>query len=341
MYPASQLDGNEDEDGNLIEDVVVRELRKMKANKKHLSQGFWKSLIVRHKLSGMTSDALVQPTVAEGVSRELDAALKLCHEANPARRSCTRLQRYLKYTDTMNSTEVFGVLKASYPSPSLSSSMSRAMLEIVLEWCGRVRADEKYPEYFKVVRCSLDQIMTQMWQRASSDGLSRSHFLRTQRATLRMFLDMSLATKLDRDTSNGDKLEHAEIEAMLRSSAIGGELFAAEVLDLESLTFVAEIERRLGDLEDNGYNLTEQSNMKRILMATTAGMEMDVWESFQDKQIKVAFLGSEICAAVDNHNDEWQRRYDCRLKTAAVSRNKVVRKPWDRRWTHPWDSLDD
>ena len=176
MYPASQLDGNEDEDGNLIEDVVVRELRKMKANKKHLSQGFWKSLIVRHKLSGMTSDSLVQPTVAEGFSRELDAALKLCHEANPARRSCTRLQRYLKYTDTMNSTEVFGVLKASYPSPSLSSSMSRGMLEIVLEWCGRVRADEKYPEYFKVVRCSLDQIMTQMWQRASSDGLSRSHF---------------------------------------------------------------------------------------------------------------------------------------------------------------------
>ena len=329
MYPLAQVDGNLDSDQRTIDQNVARELKKLKGNKKHLSLAFWNSLIESHKLTGNIAESLPQPQAAEKVDKDLDVALRQCHASNPAARSATRLCRLLEYIPLVNETSMFGLLHASFESPSLSRAMSRTMLEAVLGYMARVRADLEFPHYFQVVQNVLDEILCTAWQSAQSDEQSRSHFVRARRQELQMFMDMEVATRIDVTVAAGKTCEVNDVEKMLKGSEIAKELFSDEARQIEGLQFVREIDKRIYDLECESFEPDEVASFKRIMYAHAEAFDCETAATFDGKELTLPFIGHDICTSISVPNDEWRFRLDSRIKTLAVSMKKVPRTPWE------------
>ena len=329
MYPASQVNGNLDEDGRTIDQNVKREFKKLKGAAKHLSLPFWNSLIEKHKLTGHIAQSLLPPENPEKVDRDLDAALKACHCSNPAARTSAKFVRLLEYMPLVNKTSFYGLLHGSFESPSLSRGMSRTMLESVLCYVARVRADVEFPEYFGVVQNVFDEILCTVWQQAQSDEQSRSHFLRARRQELQLFMDMDVATRIDVATSSGKDAEIEDVEMMMKGSEIAKELFSQEARSLEGQQFEKEIEKRIYDLECEGFEPTEVGNFRRIMYAHAESFDSETASTFDGKELSLPFIGHDICTCISVPNDEWNFRLQARVKTLAVATRKVARTPWE------------
>ena len=329
MYPKKQIDGNLDAEQRTIDQNVAREFKKMKGSKKHLTLAFWNSLIENHKLTGNIAESLPMPQNPEKVDKDLDSALRQCHAANPAARSATRLVSLLEYLPLVNETSMFGLLHASFESPSLSRAMSRTMLEAVLGYMARVRADLEHPHYFQVVQNVLDEILCTAWQTAQSDEQSRSHFLRARRLELQMFVDMEVATQIDVTVAAGKTCDVDDVEKMLKGSEIAKELFCNEARQIEGLQFVREIDRRIYDLECESFEPGEVTSFKRIMYAHAESFDSETAATFDGKDLTLPFIGHDICTCISVPNDEWSYRLQSRIKTLAVSLKKVPRMPWE------------
>ena len=66
---------------------VQREQARSRKMKVDIKQEFWLELIGKHRLTGMVIDGLVAPVDEERVRPELDEAMRMAHDANPAKRS--------------------------------------------------------------------------------------------------------------------------------------------------------------------------------------------------------------------------------------------------------------
>ena len=294
---------------------------------KHLSAQFWAAFIARHRLVGTVGQSLPVPKGEESVSKELDASIRLCHHPNPAQKTTARLQRFLQYAPQLNETEFFGLLKASFQSPSLSRQMSVQMLEAGLAFCARTRADLLHPHLFEHVKDSWDQLMVASYQKSRSDKMSRSHFMRAHRCSLQLFVDMEVATKVDIQVSSGEAPCPEDIQTLMKSSEIGNQLFNEEAMALESSAFAEDISRRLIELEMTVFECGELASFKRILMCTAENFDVDTWESFDGKKETVEFCAAEVGCILMNPNDLWQHKFDARVKTLALSTGKLRRLP--------------
>ena len=326
-FPKVQVEQNVDDDGCTAAQNVKRELSRLKNGKKHLALAFWSGLIKKLKLTGSVAQTIPDPSAEEPVRRELDQALRLCHHANPATRSCARVQRFLQYADSLNETEFCGLLKASYQAPSLSRVMSVQMLEAAMCFCARTRSDLTFPAHFEAVKDSFDQVLTVMYQKSRSDNMSRSHFMRAQRGCLALFVDMDVATKVDIAVSADEAPACKDIEILIKSSEIGAQLFASEAMALESTAFEEDITRRLDELEMCDFDAQEVTSFGRILMCTAENFDQDTWDSFDGKKGVMAFCGGEIGYTAVNPNDIWQHRLSARVVTLAISTCQVKRLP--------------
>ena len=124
MYPRQQLEGNLNGAGKCIAHRIKQEIYRLRPSKRHIALQFWKNIIVEHELQGSLVEGLVKPAAAEEVAKDLGIAIAEAHNENPAKRSATKMLRFLEHVQQLNQTEVFGLLKASVESPSCSAKMS-------------------------------------------------------------------------------------------------------------------------------------------------------------------------------------------------------------------------
>ena len=158
-YPKLQVEQNTDENGEIIHVIVCREVRRCRASRKHISLDFWNDRIKKHNLRGTMAEGLVAPNVEEQVPVELNTALKLAHHANPALKSAGKLMRYLEYAPALNRTSYYGLLCGACESPSMSRSMSLNMLQGVLKYTARMRADIMFADYWLQFKDVFDNIL--------------------------------------------------------------------------------------------------------------------------------------------------------------------------------------
>ena len=75
--------------------------------------------------------------------------------------------------------------------------MSLCVLEGVLRYVARVRADLAYPDFWTENKDSFDILMVQMWQRSQSKQVSRSQLFRAWRQPLSLLVDMQQAVQVE------------------------------------------------------------------------------------------------------------------------------------------------
>ena len=71
------------------------------------------------------------------------------------------------------------------------------MLDCVLRYVARLRADLAFKKFLAVVKDTFNEILATSFARSPSDGMTRSRLLRAHREQLVLFLDMELATTND------------------------------------------------------------------------------------------------------------------------------------------------
>ena len=142
--------------------------------------------------------------------------------------------------------------------------MSLCVLEGVLRYVARVRADLEYPDFLIKIKDTFDILMVQMWQRSQSKQISRSQFLRAWRQPLALSVDMQQAVQVKAHSEGKKETSLKLVESHMRSSLIGSELFAQESAVAELRAFVLDIERRLFELEQADFSEAEVSAFKAL-----------------------------------------------------------------------------
>ena len=194
FFAEVHLRNNRDSDNKSILEKIKKEQRRVRLAKKHVALSFWQDLIVQHHLVGGVCDALVAPEMEQSVSKQLDRCLRQAHHPNPALKTSQPLVRMMAFMEQPNATEMFGLCKGSFESPSLSRTMSRIVCESLLKLIGRTRCDLAYPIYWSHLKSHFDAQLCQNWSRSQAEHVSRAGFLRARRVELQLFIDMSLAT---------------------------------------------------------------------------------------------------------------------------------------------------
>jgi hypothetical protein len=286
--------------------------------------------VPKHKLGGAPTDGLSVPLQPETVRRELDEAIRVAHEPNPAKRSAGKYVSLLKHMPACNRTELFGLCKASFESPSLTRSMSAQMLPWLLKYFARCNMDKQEPDFWATLSPSFDSMMGEGWARAQASGTTRTSFLRANREVLGLFFSMEVATRAEAVAVEKQKPCMKDIEVLVKSSIVGSELFAAEQLRSECEHFLSEIKRRLYDVEMNGFDAEEVQSFTTITNHLANSLDVEVWKEFDNDDLCVDYL-SCTAKTVGNHPaDQAQERIKARVRTLSVSDNKVPRLPWER-----------
>ena len=232
--------------------------------KKHIQQEFWQQVILDRRLTGGVSDGLTPPSQEEVVSKELDGAMQLAHASNPEVKSVHKLLNWMKYQSKSNVTEFFGLCKGCFESPSLSNISSKVLLDALLKIMARLRCDKTFPQHWESLRAHFDEQMASAWHAASSGQISRAQFLRANRETLQLFLCLDEATQVESSIAAGQEPDLNLVEKLCKASCVGAELFAAESLKIEMKQYIAEIFRRLVELDHCNYEEVEVASFRQV-----------------------------------------------------------------------------
>ena len=117
IFSRNQVLNNVADEGLTIPQRVTEKFRETKLSKTHIKTQWWNELVPKYKLGGAPTDGLSEPLQPETVRRELDEAIGVAHEPNPAKRSAGKYVSLLKHMPACNRTELFGLCKASFESP--------------------------------------------------------------------------------------------------------------------------------------------------------------------------------------------------------------------------------
>ena len=331
MFSRNQVLNNVDDEGFTIPQRVTEKFRECRLAKCHIKIEWWNERVVKHKLAGAITDGLAVPLQEEHVRRELDDAIRSAHEANPAKRSAGRILALLRHMGPCNRTELFGLCKASFESPSLSRSMSQQILPNLVKHFARCNMHNQEPDFWATLSPSFDSLMGESWSRAQGSGVARAAFLRANRGTLGLFFSMETATRAEAAASSPDlKPDMKDIETLVKSSIIGSELFAPEQLRGECEHFLSEIKRRLHDVEMNGFDAEEVASFTTITNHSANSLDVEVWKEFDQDELAVDFLIADAKTTTNHPADQAQERLTARVKTLAVSGNHVPRTPWEK-----------
>ena len=324
MFPESQVQNNKDEfDKDILEKVVLA-IKKTRKEKSHVKASFWSELIVDHRLCGTLPDQLLPPTGKERVRMCLNEAMALAHEANPAKRSCQKLLHALRFLQPpVSRTEVFGLIKGTWESPSLSKAMARTCQEALLKTVAKLRLHEAEPDYWQVISGHYDALLASMWQKAQSSGVSRTAFLRGNRDTLSIYLCMETACRVEAAIKDGEEVSGRDIDTLCRSSMCGSELFAAESLRAEMTNYIKDVEARIYELECAIFLPDEISSFKKVCNVLAESLDSEVWAEYDGTSMDVPFLTTTVKAVTAHPSDHWANRYEARLKTLVVGSGKV------------------
>ena len=330
-FPRSQVENNVNIKGVKIHPLVVAELQRVKPEGKYITLEFWHDMMKSHKLTGGFASCLPSVDRDEHVCKELNSCLKLCHSPNPAAKSPQKLLRWLEYGKCPNETEVTGLLMGSMESPSLSRTLASTISEGVITYIARHKVHELFPEIWSQVSNHYDCLLVKLWQQASAKKQTRSQLLRAHRHALQMFFSMAMAVEVN-DASEADGstgYEEKVVETLTSSSLIGAELFAAEQAQIEVASFIADVDRRLFELEQADFLSSEVSAFVAISQATTAALDDHVWESLQDASIEFEYMSVKLSAPQVHPNDQYNFRLEARKRSIMVATAKVKRTAWE------------
>lgn len=94
----------------------------------------WCSVMDDFALTETLADGLAEPEEDQEASEELIEMIHLCRHENPATRRTSGLERHLGYCAPMNRTSLFGLLRSTQESPTLTKNCARKCQMAVLRY---------------------------------------------------------------------------------------------------------------------------------------------------------------------------------------------------------------
>ena len=332
QLPKTQIANNKDAKGQSLHSRVLAELQRLKPLGKHIGLDFWHQLIVEHNLVGGFASELPPPPASEVVDKELNLALSLCHDRNPAARSTAKLLRWMSYAAPPNRTELIGLLSGAGEGPSLSKAHSLQICEGLIKYIARVKANETYCDLWELVKDHFDSLLVSLWQKSQSKGMTRAQYLRTWRAELQMYFTMSDAVELNAaaEDDNEAGIDNGKLDNLMSKSVIGSELFAKERGTVDLREYIQEIQRRLRELEHQDFSASEVGAFRTLMAAHAGSLEESVWEHCSRDKITFTFLNAVLKQKQVHPNDHWSFRLAASSKTIAISNGGLKRTIWER-----------
>ena len=134
--PPSVLEGKTDSKGTSIREYIGRAIKD--STQGRLGSRFWCKLNDDFGLCDSLADGLADPPDGEEPDAELIEMLQLCHHENPAARRTTALERYLEHCKVINKTSLYGLLRSTQESPSLTKVNCQRCQVAILKYFVRI-----------------------------------------------------------------------------------------------------------------------------------------------------------------------------------------------------------
>ena len=327
MYPRQQLEGNLNGAGKNIAHSIKLEIYRLRPSKRHIALQFWKNLIVEHVLCGSLVEGLAKPPNVEEVAKYFGIAIAEAHNENPAKRSATKMLRFLEHVQQLNQTEVYGLLKASVESPSCSARMSEVLLEHMIEAWARHSLRDRFPQYHEVCKENFDFTMARLWKKAQGSRIPRKNWIVAKSDALSLFLDVAQALAIEECVQRKEDPSPAVVSAISKST-VGSELFSPEMMKAEFKQFLTYIDEKVRGLEDFHFESSEVAAFKMVMKKYVEHMN-DGFCEYDEASTAVGFLKCDVVYSAACIDDQWEWRMIARAVTIAVSNNEVPRLPWE------------
>ena len=130
------------------------------------------------------------------------------------------------------------------------------------------------------------------------------HLLKRWRAPLALFINMADATTVEQLADEKEEQDPRLVELLMKSSLVGSELFSPESAVAELNSYVTEIERRLFDLEQIGFEPPEIASFKALCQHSAEALDDAIWKSCDADGISLSYCGGEIVAPQLNPHDQ-------------------------------------
>ena len=92
--------------------------------------------------------------------------------------------------------------------------------------------------------------------------------------------------------------------------------------------FVTSIGKRIADLENFHFGKEEVNNFKVVMKLEGKRASAGI-ASFTEKPVSVTFLGAVMKLQMLSVNDEWNYRFEARMRSIGISSKQLDRLPWE------------
>lgn len=135
--PPAVLEGKTNSKGLTIREYVSQAFKQASGKQGRLGSKFWCQVNEEFGLTQALADGLADPPSDQQLDPELVDMIHLCHHENPAARRTVALERYLEYCKPMNRLSLYGLLRASQESPTMTKASARKCQIAILQYFAR------------------------------------------------------------------------------------------------------------------------------------------------------------------------------------------------------------
>jgi hypothetical protein len=136
-FSVEVVNGTVNSKGEHVREYLANAIRANRGCGKHLSVKFWTGFFQSFNFIVEDNVGLPAPVNEEDIDSALVRALASAHHANPANRSVEPFERLMETMQEPNYTEFFGMVQASFESPSMNKASSLRMKTSILRLVAR------------------------------------------------------------------------------------------------------------------------------------------------------------------------------------------------------------
>mgnify|MGYP000450175532 CR=1 FL=1 len=174
-----------------------------------------------------------------------------------------------------------------------------------------------------------DEVMGECFEAMFGKGVPALKFLRKYRDCFLLYISEQdyeqFKESLDKETS-------PPLEVMKRglgASSCLAMMFKDVAHQIDYDQYVRNIDKRLVDLEFNGFTKEEVVSFKGIMLRSSADMLQNGHKSFEKKNEAISFLGADVVVTTTSVDDDWEYRYHAKCKSLALNAVALRMLPWE------------
>ena len=202
------------------------------------------------------------------------------------------------------------------------------MQQVVLRAFGRMKLNEKYPEWWTAIAEEFEDILLRQWLDDSCMG--RASFVHGNIDSIAMFIEKDHLLAVETALDAKEEPSTITLKTCLESK-VGSSMYKAQRLTWDWLQFHESVRRGINTLFHVSFSVNEYRNFQKLMRREVETLVKSVHNTFGVKNFSCRFLDiKKMPLDAANLNDAWRFPAEAEMKAIALNTGAVPWMPWEK-----------